>query len=257
MRRKNFILIVFMFLFVNILSMAIESTNFIMPNTNMSSSSTNFQEALKDYKPNLENIDKIFNYIEKNIKEEKRQSGLGIASMVLGIIAIVISFAPFINIVILPLAIIAILFGILTLIRRSVKKSFAISGIILSIFAIIIAFSITLFAITMVEKSGRELERIARESKEKTKFDVTNVELKIDEKSTKVTGKIKNISGEKKEFVVVSIPSVDKDTGKQIIDIYSVSRNLSANGVWEFEGVSNQTVKNAKIDEKNIRVFGM
>ena len=41
-----------------------------MPNTNMSSSSTNFQEALKDYKPNLENIDKIFNYIEKNIKEK-------------------------------------------------------------------------------------------------------------------------------------------------------------------------------------------
>ena len=72
MRRKNFILIVFMFLFVNILSMAIESTNFIMPNTNMSSSSTNFQEALKDYKPNLENIDKIFDYIEKNIKEKGR-----------------------------------------------------------------------------------------------------------------------------------------------------------------------------------------
>ena len=70
MRRKNFILTVLMFLFVNILSMAIESTNFIMPNTNMSSSSNNFQEALKDYKPNLENIDKIFNYIEKNIKEK-------------------------------------------------------------------------------------------------------------------------------------------------------------------------------------------
>ena len=72
MRRKNFILTVLIFLFVNILSMAIESTNFIMPNTNMSSSSTNFQEALKDYKPNLENIDKIFDYIEKNIKEKGR-----------------------------------------------------------------------------------------------------------------------------------------------------------------------------------------
>ena len=218
----------------------------------------NIKQKEKEKEEELEvKVKEIENKIEKNIKEEKRQSGLGIASMVLGIIAIVISFAPFINIVILPLAIIAILFGILTLIRRSVKKSFAISGIILSIFAIIIAFSITLFAITMVERSGRELERIARESKEKIKFDVTNVELKIDEKSTKVTGKIKNISGEKKEFVVVSIPIVDKDTGKQIIDIYSVSRNLSANGVWEFEGVSNQTVKNAKIDEKNIRVFGM
>ena len=67
-------------------------------------------------------VKEIENKIEKNIKEEKRQSGLGITSMVLGIIAIVISFAPFINIVILPLAIIAILFGILTLIRRSVKN---------------------------------------------------------------------------------------------------------------------------------------
>ena len=72
MRRKNFILTVLIFLFINILSMAVESTNFIMPNTNMTGSSTNFQEALKDYKPNLENIDKIFNYIEKNIKEKGR-----------------------------------------------------------------------------------------------------------------------------------------------------------------------------------------
>ena len=72
MRRKNFILTVLIFLFINILSMAVESTNFIMPNTNMTGSSTNFQEALKDYKPNLENIDKIFNYIEKNIKQKGR-----------------------------------------------------------------------------------------------------------------------------------------------------------------------------------------
>ena len=154
----------------------------------------NIKQKEKEKEEELEvKVKEIENKIEKNIKEEKRQSGLGIASMVLGIIAIVISFAPFINIVILPLAIIAILFGILTLIRRSVKKSFAISGIILSIFAIIIAFSITLFAITMVERSGRELERIARESKEKTKFDVTNVELKIDEKSTIYLEKRRNL----------------------------------------------------------------
>ena len=70
--RKKLILTTILFLFINILSMAVESTNFIMPNTNMTGSSTNFQEALKDYKPNLENIDKIFNYIEKNIKEKGR-----------------------------------------------------------------------------------------------------------------------------------------------------------------------------------------
>ena len=213
------------------------------------------KEIEKEQEDNIEA--KVEEKVKEIIEEEKRQSTLGVTSMVLGIIAIVISFAPFINIVILPLAIIAILFGILTLIRRSVKKSFAISGIILSIFAIVIAFSITLFAITMTERSGRELERIARESKERKKYEVTNVELKVDETSTKVAGKIKNLSGEKKDLVVVSIPVVDKETGKTIIDLFSVSRNLNINGVWEFEAISNQTVKYGKVDEKNIRVFGM
>ena len=213
------------------------------------------KEIEKEQEDNIEA--KVEEKVKEIIKGEKRQSALGVASMVLGIIAIVISFAPFINIVILPLAIISILFGILTLIRRSVKKSFAISGIILSIIAIVIAFSITLFAITMTERSGRELERIARESKERKKYEVTNVELKVDETSTKVTGKIKNLSGEKKDLVVVSIPVVDKETGPTIIDLFSVSRNLNINGVWEFEAISNQTVKYGKVDEKNIRVFGM
>lgn len=194
---------------------------------------------------------------KKEENNEKRQSALGITSMILGIIAIIISFVPFLNIISLPTAIIAIVFGIITVIRTSVKKEFAISGIILSVLAIVIAFSITIFAINMLDKSGKELDRIAKESLERTKIDVTNVELKIDENSTKVTGKIKNISGEKKEVITIVVPVVDKDTGKLIIDLYGVSRNLDVNGTWDFEVVSNQAVKNAKVDEKNIRVFAM
>ena len=194
---------------------------------------------------------------KKEENNEKRQSALGITSMILGIIAIIISFVPFLNIISLPTAIIAIVFGIITVIRTSVKKAFAISGIILSVLAIVIAFSITIFAINMLDKSGKELDRIAKESLERTKIDVTNVELKIDENSTKVTGKIKNISGEKKEVITIVVPVVDKDTGKLIIDLYGVSRNLDVNGIWDFEVVSNQAVKNAKVDEKNIRVLAM
>ena len=190
---------------------------------------------------------------KKEENNEKRQSALGITSMILGIIAIIISFVPFLNIISLPTAIIAIVFGIITVIRTSVKKAFAISGIILSVLAIVIAFSITIFAINMLDKSGKELDRIAKESLERTKIDVTNVELKIDENSTKV----KNISGEKKEVITIVVPVVDKDTGKLIIDLYGVSRNLDVNGTWDFEVVSNQAVKNAKVDEKNIRVFAM
>ena len=67
MRRKSLILTILMFLFTSILSIAVENPT-ISNNTGVVDSA--FQEALKNYKPNLENIDKIFDYIEKNIKEK-------------------------------------------------------------------------------------------------------------------------------------------------------------------------------------------
>ena len=70
MRRKNIILTVLMFLFVNILSMAVENSTTLSDTIGLVNPA--YQEVLKDYKPNLENIDKTFNYIEKNIKEKGR-----------------------------------------------------------------------------------------------------------------------------------------------------------------------------------------
>lgn len=70
MRRKNFILTMLMFLFINILSIAVENPTSISDSLGLVN--PNFQEALKDYKPNFENTDKMFNYIEKNIKEKGR-----------------------------------------------------------------------------------------------------------------------------------------------------------------------------------------
>lgn len=58
------------FLFVNILSMAVENPTTLSDSLSLVDPA--YQEALKEYKPNLENIDKLFNYIEKNIKEKGR-----------------------------------------------------------------------------------------------------------------------------------------------------------------------------------------
>ena len=69
MRRKSFILTVLMFLFINILSIAVENPTI---SDNIGVVDPAFQEALKEYKPNLDNIAKLFNYIEKNIKEKGR-----------------------------------------------------------------------------------------------------------------------------------------------------------------------------------------
>ena len=70
MKGKNFILTILMFLFVSILSMAVENSTTL--SDGLSLIDPTYQEGLKEYKPNLENIDKMFNYIEKNIKQKGR-----------------------------------------------------------------------------------------------------------------------------------------------------------------------------------------
>ena len=72
MRGKNFILTILMFLFVSILGFAVENPNPLTPESVIAALDPDFAEGIKEYKPNLENIDKIFNYIEKNIKQKGR-----------------------------------------------------------------------------------------------------------------------------------------------------------------------------------------
>ena len=72
MRGKNFILSTLVFLFISILGFAVENPNPLTPESVMEALNPDFVEGIKEYKPNLENIDKIFNYIEKNIKQKGR-----------------------------------------------------------------------------------------------------------------------------------------------------------------------------------------
>ncbi|ALQ36268.1 MULTISPECIES: toxin-antitoxin system YwqK family antitoxin [Fusobacterium] len=68
MRRKNFILNIILFLFINILSFSNEK----LPNVNTSINSMNptYDESLKEYKIKLENTDLFYNYIQKKISEK-------------------------------------------------------------------------------------------------------------------------------------------------------------------------------------------
>ena len=68
MRRKNFILNIILFLFINILSFSNEK----LPNVNTSLNSMNptYDESLKEYKIKSENTDSFYNYIKKMISEK-------------------------------------------------------------------------------------------------------------------------------------------------------------------------------------------
>ena len=72
MKRKNFILTTLIFLFISILGLAVENPNPTTQESVIAALNPDFAEVVKEYKPNLENIDKMFNYIEKNIKQKGR-----------------------------------------------------------------------------------------------------------------------------------------------------------------------------------------
>ena len=65
--RKNFILTMLMFLFINILSIANE--NLPAVNTNINNMNPAYDESLKEYKIQAKNTEKLYSYIEKTIKE--------------------------------------------------------------------------------------------------------------------------------------------------------------------------------------------
>lgn len=72
MKRKNFILTTLIFLFISILGLAVENPNPATQESVIAVFDPDFVEGVKEYKPNLENIDKMFNYMEKNIKQKGR-----------------------------------------------------------------------------------------------------------------------------------------------------------------------------------------
>ena len=68
MRRKNFILNIILFLFINILSFSNE--NLPTVNTSINSMNPTYDESLKEYKIKSENTDSFYNYIKKMISEK-------------------------------------------------------------------------------------------------------------------------------------------------------------------------------------------
>ena len=68
MRRKNFIIVTLLFLFINILSFSNE--NLPTVNTSINSMNPVYDESLKEYKIKSENTDLFYNYIKKMIDEK-------------------------------------------------------------------------------------------------------------------------------------------------------------------------------------------
>ena len=89
--------------------------------------------------------------------EPKKSSGLAVASLVLGIVALVFCFISFISI---PSAIVALVLGIISIVTKKGGKGMAITGVILSAIGLVVAIIIVVIAAAALAAIGTELNNL-------------------------------------------------------------------------------------------------
>jgi len=109
---------------------------------------------------------------------EKKNSGLGIASLVLGIMSLLGCWIPYLNIFSFILGFVAIVFGIIALCKKS-KMAMPIAGMILAVLAFGFGIMINGATTFAINETGKELEKTSKEL-DKITGDSTEAVLKED-----------------------------------------------------------------------------
>lgn len=173
------------------------------------------------------------------MKEEKK-TGFSVASMVLGIIGICLSFIPIVNNVSFILGVLSVIFAIVSLVKKSGKAK-AIVGLILGILSVVITLSLQNSWSKSLDDVGKDLDNMTGDNTEEIlkkdvdvnigKLNVTTDEYGYSDSELVVT--VANKSKEKKSFTI-HIEAVD-NTGKRIDDDYVYANDLNSGQTQDFK----------------------
>lgn len=173
------------------------------------------------------------------MKEEKK-TGFSVASMVLGIIGICLSFIPIVNNVSFILGVLSVIFAIISLVKKSGKAK-AIVGLILGILSVVITLSLQNSWSKSLDDVGKDLDNMTGDNTEEIlkkdvdvnigKLNVTTDEYGYSDSELVVT--VTNKSKEKKSFTI-HIEAVD-NTGKRIDDDYVYANDLNSGQTQDFK----------------------
>lgn len=171
---------------------------------------------------------------------EKKKSGFGTTSLVLGIIGICTSFVPIINNVSFILGLIGIIFAIISLIKKA-SKGQAIAGIILCIMTMIITLSVQKALGDGLNEVSSNLDKATGNSTEEILANDVNVQMGNFEVNTgeygltdtKLTVKVTNKTNDKKSFSF-HIEAVDSN-GSRINEDYIYVNDLGAGQSQKFD----------------------
>ena len=173
------------------------------------------------------------------MKEEKK-TGFSVASMVLGIIGICLSFIPIVNNVSFILGVLSVIFAIVSLVKKSGKAK-AIVGLILGILSVVITLSLQNSWSKSLDDVGKDLDNMTGDNTEEIlkkdvdvnigKLNVTTDEYGYSDSELVVT--VTNKYKEKKSFTI-HIEAVD-NTGKRIDDDYVYANDLNSGQTQDFK----------------------
>lgn len=147
---------------------------------------------------------------------EKKNTGLGIAGLVLGIIAVIFCFIPYINVISYILGVLALIFGIVSLISKKSKNGLPIAAIVLAVVAFVIASTMNAATTEAIKETSKDLNKVTGDATEDVlkddvevtlgSFEATEDEWGID--STQLVVTIKNKSDKNQSFSI-EIEAVD------------------------------------------------
>lgn len=188
-----------------------------------------------------------------------KKNGFATAGLVLSIVGICTSFIPIINNASFFLGILAVIFAIVSLIKKS-SKGKAIASLILGILSIIITLSLQNSWSNSLDDLSKDLDNMAGNNTEEVlknvdvnigTFEVTTDEYGFTD--TKLVVKITNTSNEKKSFNF-TIEAVASD-GSRIDTDYIYANNLSAGQSQSFNLFT--YVNNDKLEEIRSATFNI
>lgn len=189
---------------------------------------------------------------------EKNNTGLATAGLVLGIVGICLSFIPILNNIAFFLGVLAVIFGIISLAKKT-SKGKAVAALILGILSVVITFSLQSSWSKSLDKTSKELDKATGSSTEEVlkkdvkvalgKFEATTDEYGLTESQLVVT--VKNIT-KKKQSYDFHVEAVD-GSGKRIADDYVMVSDLGP-GQTTTEKIF-QTVEDEKLDSMKSATF--
>ena len=189
-------------------------------------------------------------------QDSKPKSAGAIVGLVLGIIALLTSFLPFINNFSAVLAVVGVVFAIVglvgTLRNKKSGKGMAIAATIVNVLAFIIVLATqssysaaikdategSISTSSVSAAASPDAVSDAAQTQQATpaseKYAIADEQLEKDSYTAKITGTFTNLTDKKLSYVQLSYTIFDAD-GAQIGTAYANTNNLDAGGTWKYE----------------------